>query len=121
MGWVHLHKRYGARLAIAAMALQIVLSFGHVHVHGIGHGSPVVTASAQGNPAAPNPVQNKPDTDDYCAICATISLLSTSFVAQAPLLPLPFVFHTVEHADRIAVAFIVPRRASFQSRAPPAA
>jgi hypothetical protein len=121
MGWVHLHKRYGASLAIAAMALQLVLSFGHVHVHGIGHGSPVAMASAQGNPAAPNPGQNQPDTDDYCAICATISLLSNAFVAVPPQLTLPVAFHTVEHADRGTAAFIVPRRASFQSRAPPAA
>jgi DUF2946 family protein len=121
MGWVRLRKRYGASLAIAAMALQLVLSFGHVHVQGIGHNSPIVTASAQDGAATPDPTQNKPDNDDYCAICASISLLSGSVVAVPPHLPLPVLSYAVEHADRVVSVIIAPRRAPFQSRAPPQA
>jgi hypothetical protein len=121
MGWVRLRKRYGASLAIAAMALQLVLSFGHVHVQGIGHNSPTVTASAQDGAATPDPTQNKPDSDDYCAICASISLLSGSVVAVPPQLPLPVLFYTIEQADRVVIGIIAPRRALFQSRAPPQA
>src|SRR5579862_7705417 len=121
MGWVRLRKRFGAGLAIAAMALQFALSFGHVHVLGIGHNAPVVAASMQGNAAAPNPAQNKPDNDDYCAICASISLLGGSVVAAPPPLALPVLSYAVEHADRVAIAVIVPRRTPFQSRAPPQA
>jgi hypothetical protein len=121
MGWVRLHRRYGASLAIAAMALQFVLSFGHVHVHGLGRGAPVAIASVHGNAAPPNPEPNKPDRDDYCAICATVSLLSGSVAAAPPQLALPVISHTIEHADRVATAVITPRRAPFQSRAPPPA
>ena len=32
MGWVRYHRRFGAWPGFAALALQIVLSFGHVHV-----------------------------------------------------------------------------------------
>jgi hypothetical protein len=50
-----------------------------------------------------------------------MSLLGNSFVAMAPALPLPPASHAIEQFDRVAVIFIAPRRAAFQSRAPPAA
>ena len=40
MGWVHCHKRCGAYLALAALALQIALSFGHVHLDGVIRAAP---------------------------------------------------------------------------------
>jgi hypothetical protein len=39
MGWVWLHRRHGAVLALVALALQIVLTFGHVHLRGLGGSS----------------------------------------------------------------------------------
>jgi hypothetical protein len=122
MGWVRLHKRYGAWLAVAAMALQLAVSFGHVHLHGIGRGAAAAIASVHVKAVPQNSGQAPArDSDDYCPICATISLLGTSFAAAAPLLPLPVVSHAVEHAGRAALAVIVPRSAPYQSRAPPAA
>ena len=59
--------------------------------------------------------------DDYCAICATVSLLGNSFAAAAPSLPLPSASHAIEQFDRVAAIFIALRRAAFQSRAPPTA
>ena len=35
MGWVCRHRRHGAVLALIALALQIVVAFGHVHLHGL--------------------------------------------------------------------------------------
>ncbi|MGA8653297.1 MAG: DUF2946 family protein [Xanthobacteraceae bacterium] len=61
------------------------------------------------------------DGDDYCAICATIHLASTSFLPQVPLLPVPFVSQTVEHFSDFAFVFVAPQRTAFQSRAPPLA
>jgi hypothetical protein len=48
-------------------------------------------------------------------------LLGNSFAAAAPSLPLPGASHAIEQIDRVAVIFIAPRRAAFQSRAPPTA
>jgi hypothetical protein len=126
MEQVRRRRRYGASLAIAAMALQFLLSFGHlhvhgVHVHGIGRGTPIVLASAHSGVGAPAQGQNKPDDDDYCAICATIALLSGSVTAMPPQLALPVVSAVVEHADRAVIAALGPRRAPYQSRAPPSA
>jgi hypothetical protein len=129
MGWVHGHKRYGARLALLALALQIVLSFGHVHLENVhldgirashvavagAHNAATVQASRQ------LPAQNPGDGDDYCAICASIFLASTSYVSQPPPLPVPAGFHRIEHSYSVAFDTIAPRRVAFQSRAPPAA
>ena len=35
VSWVCRHKRYGAVLALIALALQIALTFGHVHLRGV--------------------------------------------------------------------------------------
>jgi len=130
MGWVHCHKRFGARLALAALALQIVLSFGHVHLDRAASASITTAASgargkasAQTSREAPaqNPAQNQGNDDDYCAICASIYLASTSFVALQPELPVPIGFTRVAQSYGDAFGIVQPRRVAFQSRAPPAA
>ena len=108
--------------ALVAIALQIVLSFGHVHLDGVRHAHPVLTVIGWGGQAAQSLTAPQPgddDGDDYCAICASIYLAANSFVPQAPQLPVPLVSKAVEHFDRTVVDFVLPRRAPFQSRAPP--
>jgi len=130
MGWVHRHKRRGALLALAALALQIVLAFGHVHLNnlhlrGSAGDSRVAIAGqhhdslAKASPQAP--AQNPADDDDYCAICASIFLASTSFTPAPPALPVPVGFELIEHSLDNARDFFEPRRFAFQSRAPPTA
>jgi hypothetical protein len=115
-------------LALVALALQIVLSFGHVHLENvhldgvrISHGA---AASAHNTVAVQAsgqlPAQNPGNDDDYCAICASIFLASTSFVSQPPPLPVPVGFRRIEHSFGTAFGIIEPRRVAFRSRAPPA-
>jgi hypothetical protein len=126
MGWLHCHKRFGARLALAALALQIVLSFGHVHLDRVA-GAWTATAAAtaldktvaQGSQQSP--AQNPTSDDDYCAICASIYLASTSFVALPPQLPVPIGFVRIAQSYGEAFGVVPPRRVVFRSRAPPAA
>lgn len=114
------YKRFASWLALAALALQMAVSFGHVHLDGIRHAYPAAGVVAFKARAQPLPAQQpSDDDDDYCAICATIYLAATSFVPQAPALPVPLVSRPIEHLDRIAFAFVAPRRSAFQSRAPP--
>jgi hypothetical protein len=119
MGWVRNRKRLGACFALAALTLQIVLSFGHVHLDGIrsanAHNAAVVQASRQ------LPAQNPGTDDDYCAICASIYLASTSVISHAPPLPAPLGFQRIEHRYSAARGIVEPRRVAFRSRAPPAA
>jgi hypothetical protein len=125
MGWVRCHNRFGAWLALSALALQIVLAFGHVHfdrieraalaVAGTVHGTSVAVQASRQGPTLPS------DDDDYCAICASISLASNSFIALAPQLPVPDESARAAHDYADAFGVIAPQRAPFQSRAPPAA
>jgi hypothetical protein len=121
MRWVRPNRRFGGWLALTALALQLALSFGHVHLDGARAGAGWITA-AKAPSAPPSPAQHPTsDADDYCAICATIHLASTSFLPEAPQLPVPFVSQTVEHFHPVAFVFIAPQRTAFQSRAPPLA
>ncbi len=121
MRWFVSNRRIGGWLALAALALQMVVSFGHVHLDAVHPAAPLVaTAGAMAQAVQPSPApQPQNDADDYCAICASIFLAATSFVPQAPQLPVPF------GGERVALAFVVafdvvePRRVLFQSRAPP--
>ncbi len=128
MRWIRANRKFGGRLALFALAVQFVLSFGHIHAEDI-YGSASAAASAAAKVASPAADHFRPlptkrpahHTDDYCAICASIYLLGSSFAAAAPQLALPSVSYAIEHVDRISVAFIATRRAPFQSRAPPRA
>jgi hypothetical protein len=119
MRWVRAKLRAGARLALFALALQIALSFGHVHLGHVQHAVAIAPSGTQPSGSAPTQ-QPAGDADDYCAICATIHL-SASFLPQAPQLPVPFLSRPAENFDRVAVISFSPRRAPFQSRAPPLA
>ena len=122
MGWIDRHKRHGIVLALLALALQMVVAFGHLHLRGLTQHATVTIAqgtAAQANTQTPTPIPG--DNDDYCAACASIFLASTAFTPAAPLLPVPVAFARVEH-DRNAVAALTPRQyLAFRSRAPPIA
>jgi hypothetical protein len=102
------------------MTLQLVLSFGHIHLKKVASNSVVASVAAS---KAPSPQQNPAQhpADDFCATCASIHLASTSFLPDAPLLPEPFTSRTIKHFSYFNFAFISPQRAAFQSRAPPLA
>jgi hypothetical protein len=120
MRWFRTHIGLGSRLALFALAVQLVLSFGHVHVGKIApassHGA---MALVQAPDHGPSP---KPHTgaDDYCAICATVSLLASSVPPAAVSLVLP-VARPSARPQEIAISF-VPFDSSliFQARGPPA-
>jgi Protein of unknown function (DUF2946) len=124
MRWFRSNKTFCSRLALLALAVQFVVAFGHIHrddIYGTARAVAAIAAPVpDGGQSLPGGHPAK-HGDDYCAICATISLLGNSFVAVAPTLPLPAVSHAIEQFDRVAAIFIAPRRAAFQSRAPPTA
>lgn len=138
MGWVRYHRRFGAWPGFAALALQIVLSFGHIHVgdvhveglarsvgvalaDALGHAQPAPLAQAQKKTPTHDSGPSSGDNDDYCAICASIFLASTSLAAQPPLLPVPLGFERVALTSAVAAGLSASRPVFFRSRAPPAA
>jgi hypothetical protein len=123
MLWVRANRGRGAGLALAAMMLQIVLSFGHVHVENLTTSSNGVSVAAPKASSSQHDPAGHPanDADDYCAICAAIHLASSSFLPGALVLPVPFAFRRAEHFHHFTFISILPQRVAFQSRAPPLA
>jgi hypothetical protein len=123
MRWVRTKRRSASWLALAAMALQLILSFGHLHLDlAASHAQTATVAHSKTAVVPTTPAQHPAtDSDDYCAICATIHLTSTTFLPDAPQLPVPFVSQALEHFSYAAFVFIAPQRTAFQSRAPPLA
>jgi hypothetical protein len=123
MGWVRrTSRRWSTWLALAAMTLQLGLSFGHVHLDKLASSSAITSVAASNAPASQqNPTQHPANETDYCAICATIHLASSSFLPDASLLPVPFASRTIEHFGHFTFISVSPQRAAFQSRAPPLA
>jgi hypothetical protein len=99
MNWLRSNRGRVAVVALFALACQLVLSFGHVHLQkaetvsgavsvALGNGS----SSAGVPPAAPH---NGPSglADDFCAICASINLAGTLVIPATPtVLPPNYVF-----------------------------
>jgi hypothetical protein len=127
MGWFRAHRKFGGRLALLTLALQFYLSFAHIHADDIYGpvGRSLLVAETVNLPVAES-VKSIPSgrpwysDEALCPICETIYFLSTSFTPEAPeVLPLTFASRTAEHSPVAAALFVAPRRAPFQSRAPP--
>ena len=119
-------RGFATWLALFALALQMVVSFGHVHLAGISHTDPARVASATAGHSTQSFVVGQSDTSDddddaYCPICASVYLTANSFVPAPPVLPLPTASIAIEHFNRRALFFMAPRRLAFQPRAPPIA
>lgn len=93
MGWFRTNRGRAAWLALFALACQLVLSFGHVH---LGQSSVGIAAQAGVHTVdrtadAPSPPDKKPGglAVDFCAICANISLASTLILPVLALILAP--------------------------------
>jgi hypothetical protein len=107
-------------LALFALALQITLSFGHIHARDFA-GVPGV-AVAQAQPTASGPTGDPGtghSTDDYCLICATSNLAGTLVLPGQIALVLP-VASTDSSYEHFCAAFCGRiEHALFRARAPP--
>src|SRR5690242_11621392 len=97
VGWVRRHRRNGAVLALIALALEIAVAFGHVHLPALAR-----------NPCAPS--------------AAGVALAGSKPDAPAPpQLLVPANFQRVEHSLNSARSLADSLRLAFRSRAPPVA
>ena len=133
MRWFRKHAKQGSRLALFALAVQFVLSFGHFH--GLAaQAAPASVADATattdihgglGIDARARPQQSPADHDDQqpvdnCAICAVMALAGTAMVSPPPVLSLPQAFeflYLATDAEFLHLKFV---GVHFQPRAPPA-
>jgi hypothetical protein len=89
-----------AWLAFFALACQLLLSFGHVHVGKFSGGSAAWAAAETGDASAdvpPSSPQKSPTglAGDFCAICANISLANALVVPVLAIILAPSLFTEV--------------------------
>jgi hypothetical protein len=136
MKWFRSNIKHGSRLALFALAIQFVLSFGHFHgsaaraapaiqsgpaLSDISNASSLPAADAFGEPAQ-QPASDQ-DSDrqqsDPCAICAVIALANAVLFATPPLLLLPQAVELLYLSTDAEFVHLNSARGAFQPRAPP--
>jgi hypothetical protein len=107
-----------AWLALFALAMQLVVSFGHVHVHAARQPA---HAAAQGAcaPGTPAPCPSHDDDDAHCAICWTVSIAGSLVVPAPAALVIPLQEPEPVAPPPSAGTFADNENLGFQARAPP--
>ena len=112
MKWFRSNIKHGSRIALFALAIQFVLSFGHFH--GI---AAQADAGDRRSPSSNTPASS-PDPDqhpgDICAICAVMAMANAVLFATPPLLLLPQAveFLVPDHRRRVRSSELRSRRLS---------
>lgn len=111
-----------AWLALFAVAVQLVLSFGHIHkddllAGGYGNG-PVALKLARSSP--PELPAGPADQEDFCSICLSVALAGALVVPEPPAIIVPSARPETWLPDCIPVIVAHEGRVLFQARAPPA-
>jgi hypothetical protein len=123
MHWVRRNRQFGSLAALFALAIQLVVSFAHVHLTNFQDSSAVVAleqlpAGTSGNGPADHDDRG-PGGHTFCAICAALNLTSSSIVPvfESPATPIA---HPYKWTIDIRSAQISRRfNLVFQARAPP--
>jgi hypothetical protein len=125
MGWFRSNTGRVAWLAFFALACQLVLSFGHLHLAKPNAGAAWAALADAGKTAKQAPPANPPSpagaADEYCAVCASINLASLLLlpVVLALLAPISFVSRLPNPEAETRPASIA--HLLFDARGPPAA
>jgi hypothetical protein len=127
MSWLRSHARLGSGVALLALALQLVLSFGHIHRNDIlGRGAPTSAADTltvalipDADPATPPDRAGNDHEDEYCAIYAIAGLISSAQLAEPPALPVPAALTGVPLPAAVRSLPAERRYRLSQARAPP--
>ena len=114
MNWFRRHITQGSKLALFALAIQMVLAFGHFHATPTQAAPGVSIELAQ--PAGPSHDQHPAD---HCDICAVTAMAGTMLATNPPQIAPPPAANFRPVAANIEFARLSPARASFQPRAPP--
>jgi hypothetical protein len=117
MHWIRSNIRFGSRVALVALALQIVLSFGHVHLCAA---DPDALAQVSAGSSNQVPIHKTDGAGDaFCAVCASMQLIAGSVTAAGPALPLPAQLGSTGFQAPAEPALLPSLRALFNARAPP--
>jgi len=119
MRWFRDNVRHGSWLALVAIAINLALSFGHVHVAGRVSDRGLVAAIGTPDHGKVPGHRDGPLGDDLCPICLVWSAIGNAMASVPPAIPLQLDAKLVDPPIapvRLAVSLL---RAAFQSRGPP--
>ena len=120
MRWFRSNMQFGARLALIALTLQLVLTFGHVHTQAPSTGLALLSeAVAPGGSGSHDPADKGGLADRDCPTCALIQLVGTSTPALAPTLPLPAFNGFITLRPHAELASVIAPHFRSRARAPP--
>jgi hypothetical protein len=139
MKWFRANIRDGSRLALLALAIQFMLSFGHFHpIEGaravpelqsalsqtdLSRSNILVAADSAGQLAErqqkPSPDRDSGNSNDGCAICAVIAMANAVLFATPPPLLLPDAVQFLYRTTDAKFVHLNSVRVAFQPRAPP--
>jgi hypothetical protein len=127
MQWWRSKRRAGVGLGLFALAIQLILSFGHVHPQDVLSPSAVAAASTTllfpGAKLSSVPAQHRTPNglpDDDCPICMAMHITASGLLPTPPSVVLPSEFARVsKNAALEKFDLSVRRYALFQTRAPP--
>jgi hypothetical protein len=123
MGWFRDHIRRGSWFALVALAINLGLSFGHIHAidhRGFAHPSASqIIAIASPDDGQSQGHRDGDGVDLLCPICMAAGAVGHALASAPPALRLAFtesqIDLTIEPADTVPQS----PRAAFQSRGPP--
>jgi hypothetical protein len=119
MSWFRAQLRLSSCIALCALAFQLVISFGHLHLDAITRNSSVAIATSGGTIPAGDGPSNR--ADHGCQICALIHLAGALSLSEPPVVPLPLVFAQRHPGTVVKFGFKTAPLAFFSARAPPLA
>jgi hypothetical protein len=107
-------------LALVAVFVQLVASFGHIHAEDYnfllrGH-SMTAVASADGSSGG---AQQTLAPDIACAVCASAQILGSGALPDSLLVQAPHVQRVASNGTFVQLLLIAPRHTSFSTRGPP--
>jgi hypothetical protein len=115
MKWFRDNVTFGARLALLALAVQFVLSWGHTHVHAAPAGQ-VTSISAPVTDQGPH----QHALGEPCEICAVMAMASTALFSEPPILKLPEATDFLALAIKAEFNHLGASHSAAQPRGPPA-
>jgi DUF2946 family protein len=123
MRWFRDHIRQGAWAALIALAINVALSFGHVHAPGGegrgAHSGLLVTAVASSEPGQNQGHPEDGQSDYLCPICVAAAAVASALASTPPAVSIELTAATIKRPLDRVLALATPQRAAFQSRGPP--
>jgi hypothetical protein len=121
MKWLRANIRQVTSLALFALAINLALSFGHLHLEDIGRGKATsgILLAAISRHGDGQSDRHDGHPDDLCPICMAQAALGTGFASPAPALTVDLAYVELDPISAPQLGIPQPPRASFQSRGPP--